>query len=145
MEGIFPAPREELWKLLKLHVEGSEITRIHGNVLSQREVSREGNRWVVERKLRLMGKEYMTTMAVTVAPPEMYRWEIVASDGLFAPGGFVENKYTEAEGGTKVTTSVEMTLKGVPGVLQGWLIKRNLSQADGEDLKYLKKLPAPST
>jgi hypothetical protein len=140
MESVFPAPREQLWRVLKLHVEGDQIGRIHPSIISQREVSREGNRWVLERKLRLLGKNYTVTMGVEMAPPEMYRWEIVASDGLLGPGGYVENGYAEAGEGTKVSTTVQMTLKGVPGFLQSWLIRRNLSQADDEDLEYLRKM-----
>jgi len=140
MESIFPTPREQLWRVLELHVEGDQIRRIHPNILSQRLVSREGNRWVLERKMRLLGKNYTFTMAVEMAPPEMYRWEIVSSDGLLVPGSYVESRYTEGGEGTKVTTAVQMNLKGVPGFLQSWIIKRNLSQADDEDLRYLMKM-----
>ena len=142
MESVFPAPREQLWRVLKLHPEDDQIGRIHPNILSQRQISREGNRWVLERKMRLLGRNYTTTWAVEITPPEMYNWEIVASDGLLVPGSHVENRYTEAGEGTKVSTTVEMSLKGIPGFLQSWLIKRNLGQADDEDLKYLRKMQA---
>jgi hypothetical protein len=140
MEGVFPAPREELWRVLQLHVEDDQIGRIHSSILSQRQVRREENRWVLERKIRLLGKNYAVTMAVEMAPPEMYRWEIVASDGLLDPGSYIENRYAEAGEGTKVATTVQMTLKGVPRFLHSWLIKKNLSQADDEDLEYLRKI-----
>jgi len=141
MQSVFPAPRERLWRVLKLHVEDDQIGRIHPNFLFQRQVSREGNRWVLERKIRLLGRNYTTTWTVEMTPPETYRWEIVASDGLLVPGSYVENKYTDAEdGGTKVSTTVQMTLKGVPGFLQNWMIKRNLSRGDDEDLEYLRKM-----
>jgi hypothetical protein len=140
IESVFPAPREQLWRVLKLHVEGDQIGRIHPSIISQREVGRERNRWVLERRVQLLGKNYTTTMAVEMAPPEMYRWEIVASDRLLGPGSYVENRYAEAGEGTKVSTTVEMTLKGVPGFLQSLVIRRNLSQADDEDLEYLRKM-----
>jgi len=141
MQSVFPAPMEQLWKVLKLHVEDDQIGRIHPNwVLSQRQVSMEGNRWVMERKLRLLGKNYSTTMAVEMASPEMFRWEVVAADGLLVPESYVENRYTEAGEGTKVSTTVDMRLKDVPGFLQGWMLKRFLSQGDDEDLKYLRKM-----
>jgi len=140
MESVFPASREQLWKVLNLHVEDDRIVKIHPNFLSQRQVSREGNRWVLERKIRLLGKNHTFTMAIDMAPPDLCRWEIVASDGLLTPGSFVENRYTEASEGTKVNTTVQITLKGVPSFLQSWMIKRNLSQADDEDLEYLKKM-----
>ena len=142
MESVFPAPREQLWRVLKLHPEDDQITRIHPNMLSQRLISRAGNRYVLERKMRLIGRTSTTTWAIEMSPPEMYNWEIVASDGLLVPGSHVENRYTEAGEGTKVTTTVQMSLKGIPGFLQSWLIKRNLSQADDEDLKYLGKMQA---
>jgi len=110
------------------------------NIVSQ--VSREGNRWVLERKMRLLGRNYTTTWAVEMTPPEMYNWEIVSSDGLLVPGSHVENRYTEAGEWTKVTTTVQMSLKSIPGFLQSWLIKRTLTQADDEDLRFLRKLHA---
>ena len=140
MESVFPASREQLWRVLKLHVEDDQIGKIHPNFLSQRQVSREGNHWVLERKMRLLGRNYTFTMAVDMAPPDLYRWEIVTSDGLLGPGSYVENRYTEAGEGTKVNTTVQMTLKGIPGFLQSWMIRRNLSQGDDEDLEYLRKM-----
>jgi hypothetical protein len=126
--------------VLKLHTEDEQIGKIHPNLLSQREVSREGDRWVLERKMRLLGRNYTFTMTVDLTPPDFYRWEIVASDGLLGLGSYVENRYSEAGEGTKVSTTVDMTLKGVPGFLQAWMINRNLNQADDEDLKYLRKM-----
>jgi hypothetical protein len=140
MEGVFPASREQLWRVLKLHTEDEQIGRIHPNLLSQRQVSREGNRWVLERKMRLLGRIYTFTMVVDMTPPDLYSWEIVASDGLLSPGSYVENRYSDAGGATKVSTTVDMTLKGVPGFLQSWMIERNLSKTDDEDLKYLRKM-----
>ena len=141
MQSVFPAPLEQLWIVLKLHVEDDQIGRIHPNwVLSQRLVNMEGNRWVLERKLRLLGKNYTTTMAVEMASPETFRWEIVAADGLLIPGSYVENRYTEAGERTKVSTTVDMSLKGVPGFLQSWMLKRFLSQGDDQDLEYLRKM-----
>jgi len=140
MESVFPAPRDQLWRVLKLHVEDDQILRIHPSFLSQRQISREENRWVLERKVRLLGRNYTFTMAVEMTPPETYKWEIMTSNGLLDPGSYVENRYTEAEERTKVSTTVQMTLKHVPGHLQGWMIKRNLSQADDEDLEYLRKM-----
>jgi len=90
--------------------------------------------------MRLLSKNYTFTMAVEMAPPESYKWEIVASDGLLVPGSYVESRYTEAGAQTNVSTIVQMTLKGVPSFLQSWMIKRNLSQADDEDLKFLRKM-----
>jgi len=142
MESFFPAPRKELWRVLNLHPEDDEIGRIHPSILSQRLVNRKGNRWLLERKMRLLGRNYTTTWAVEMTPPEMYNWEIVASDGLLVPCSRVENRYTEAGEGTKMSTTVEMSLKGIPGFLQNWLIKRTLSQADDEDLEYLRKMQA---
>ena len=90
--------------------------------------------------MRLLGRNYTTTWAVEMSPPESYNWEILASDGFLVPGNRVENRYTEAGEGTKVTSTVQMSLKGIPGFLQSWLIKRTLSHADDEDLNYLRKM-----
>jgi hypothetical protein len=140
MESLFPAPREQLWRVLKLHAEDDQVGKIHPSFLYQHQLSREGNRWILERKIRLLGKNYTFTMAVDMAPPDLYRWEIVTSDGLLGSGSYVENRYTEAGEGTKVNTTVQMTLKGVPSFLQSWMIKRNLTRADDEDLEYLRKM-----
>ncbi len=75
-----------------------------------------------------------------MAPPEMYRWEIVESDGGVTPGSYVENKYGEAGDGTTVSTTGEMTLQSVPGFLQRWIVDRRLDGADKEDLLYLTKM-----
>jgi hypothetical protein len=139
-ESVFPAPREQLWRVLKLHVDDGQIGRIHPNILSQRQASRAGNRWVLERKVRLFGRSFNITMEVEMEPPEMYRWEIVASDAAPAPGSHVENRYSDAGEETKVSTTAEMTLRGVPGFLQSWVVNRNLNRADGEDLKHLRTM-----
>jgi hypothetical protein len=140
MESVFPASRENLWRVLKLHVEDDVIGRIHPRILSQQQISKDRNLWVLQRKAHSFGRSFGLKMRVEMAPPEMYRWEIIASDGGVAPGSYVENKYSEAGEGTIVSTKVEMTLKGVPGLLQKWIIDRGLSGADQEDLQYLRKM-----
>ncbi len=140
MESVFPASREKLWSVLKLHVDDDVIGRIHPRVLSQQQISKDGDRWVLQRKVRSFGKSLSLKMRVEMAPPEMYRWEIIESDGGVTPGSYVENKYGEAGDGTTVSTTGEMTLQGVPGFLQRWIVERRLDGADKEDLLYLTKM-----
>lgn len=140
MESAFPASRERLWRVLKLHVEDDVIGRIHPRILSQRRISKDGDRWLFERKVRSFGRTFGLKMRVEMTPPEMYRWEIVESDGGVIPGSFVENRYGEAGERTTVSTTGEMTLKGVPGFLQKWIVDRGLDGADREDLLYLTKI-----
>lgn len=140
MDSVFPASRDELWRVLKMHVEDDVIGRIHPRILSQQRLSMDGNRWVLQRRVRSFGKTFGLKMRVEMAPPEMYRWEIIESDGGVAPGSYVENRYGEADGGTTVSTTGEMTLQGVPGFLQTWIVGGRLDRADKEDLSYLTKI-----
>ncbi len=140
MESVFPASREELWRVLKLHVEDDVIGSIHPRILSQQQISKDGDRWILQRKVRSLGRTFGLKMRVEMAPPEMYRWEVIESDGGVIPGSFVENRYAEAGERTTVSTTGEMTLKGVPGFLQKWIVDRRLDGADREDFSYLTKI-----
>lgn len=140
MESIFPATRDRLWKVLPLHVNDGIIGKIHPGILSQRLVNKEGNTWVVDRKVRSYGRTFNLTTKIEMSPMNSYRWEIIASSGFVAPGSYVENKYDEAKEGTIVRTEATFGLRGVPRFLQGWLIRRNLSRVDEQDLQYLRSL-----
>jgi hypothetical protein len=138
-ESVFPAAREKLWRVLELHTDNEVIGRIHPTVLSQKQVSKEGNRWVLERAMHTYGRTFNLTMRYEMAPMDFFRWEIIASTGPVTPGSYIENRFSHAGDATKLITRGEMTLKGLPGFMQRWFVGRTLGQADKEDLRYLVK------
>ena len=138
-ESVFPAAREKLWRVLELHTDNEVIRRIHPTVLSQKQLSKEGNRWVLERVMHTYGRTFNLTTRYEMAPMDLFRWEIIASTGPVTPGSYIENRFSDAGDATKLITRGEMTLKGVPGFMQRWLVGRTLGQADKEDLRYLVK------
>jgi hypothetical protein len=138
-ESVFPAAREKLWGVLELHTDNEVIGRIHPTVLSQKQVSKEGNRWVLERVMHTYGRTFNLTMRYEMAPMDFFRWEIIASTGPVTPGSYIESRFSDAGDATKLITRGEMTLKGLPGFMQRWFVGRTLGQADKEDLRYLVK------
>jgi len=138
--SVFPAPREDLWKVLRLHLDDEVITRIHPNIQSQKRVGAEGDRSVMERTVRYYGRTFGLTVRYDMVPPERFRWEIIGSTAGVTPGSYVENRYEDAGSATNVNTRGEMTLRGVPKLLEGLFVSRLLGQADTEDLRYLRKL-----
>jgi hypothetical protein len=132
--------RDRLWSVLALHLEDDVIVEIHPSIVSQRLVSKEDDSWLFQRKIRDSGRTFNLLTKVTTRPPEMYRWEIIESDGGVAAGSYVENHYEETNRGTSIDTTIRMSLRGVPGFLQKWIIERRMDQADEEDFRYLKKM-----
>ncbi len=139
-ESIFPADRTKLWKVLESHFNDNVIGKIHPFIISSKRINKEEdlNALVFERTIRNFGRTFGATTKYQIAPMEMFRWEVTASTGGVAPGGWIENKYSDAgEGKTKVVTNGKLDLRGVPGFLQGWLVRRTLGQWDDQDLRYL--------
>ncbi len=137
-EGVFPANRARLWRVLELHLDDSAIGKIHPFIISSRRVSKEQGGWVFERVWRRFGRTFVVTTRYDATPMERFRWEVTASTGGLVPGSYIENRYSEAgEGKTKIVTTGELKLRGVPGFLQGWIVGRALDQSDDEDLRYL--------
>lgn len=138
-DGVFPYPRDVLWRFLDLHVRDDRIRSIHPSVLAQRTVSASPTQVVLDRTLVARGREYPVTWTITTDRPSTLRWEIpTAPQGPFVPGSYVANRYTEVPGGTRVETEVEMSIVGVPRFLQTLLVRRVLREIDGEDLAYLR-------
>ena len=138
-ESVFPAAREELWRVLELHTDNEIIRRIHPAILSQKQLSKEGNRWVLERVMHTYGRTFNFTMQLEIAPMDFFKWKIIASTGPVAPGSYIETKFSDTGEATRLVTKGEMTLKGLPGFMQRWFVGRTLSQVDKEDLRYLVK------
>ncbi len=150
VEGLIPIPRDRLWKVLARHLEDTAIGKIHPSILSQLTIEREGTRsyqdltlseiTTVEREMRTAGRKWKCTWRINVSPPEKYRFEVLASSGVLAPGSYISNTYYDSAGGTRIVTIGEMHPLGIPRFLEGWLVKRRLNRADKEDIEYLKNM-----
>jgi hypothetical protein len=121
-DSIFPAPREKLWKVLELHLNKDIIGKIHPSILSQNEISKEGNKIVLERVVRVFGRNINFKMKYDIVPMEKFRWEIIESNGGASPGSFVLNMYSDSDEGasTRISTTGEMATRGVPSFLHGY-------------------------
>jgi len=140
-ESVFPADRGKLWKVLESHFDDSVILKIHPFMISSKRINKEEkNALIFERVVRNFGRTFSVTTKYDVTPMETFRWEITASTGGVAPGSYMENTYSDAGSGkTKLVTKGELTLRGVPGFLQGWIVRRTLNQWDNQDLGYLRR------
>ncbi len=135
---VFPAPRDKVWKIFELHLDDT-IKGIHPNILSQKIVSEYNGGIIFERTIRSIGRTQRSEWKYQVEPPHKLRWDVVAGEGPFANGSYVQNTYTDVPGGTQITTDGEVNLQGIPGFLQGWIVRRVLGRLDNEDLSYLQK------
>jgi hypothetical protein len=137
-EGVFPVPREKIWRLIELHVDDNVIRKIHPSVLSSKQLNKEGNSWVFERKMRSYGGVFNLKWRFELMPMDCFRAEVISSTGGVAAGSSVENRFIDAGDFTKVSTKAEMSLIGIPSFLQSWFLSRVFRQADKEDLRYVE-------
>ena len=142
-EGTIPISRERLWNFLQLHSDPAVIGQIHPEVVRQEIARSSSTEVVLERQLRVPRNRVLSsTWKVTLRPPEVFRWEIVAGDGPMTVGSWVENRYTDApEGATRVKTEAEMTILKVPRFLQKTGVRRVLNSIDAQDAAYLEAHP----
>lgn len=148
VKGIFPASIDQVWRVLHRHRDAASA--IHPDILSQRIIHEEGeiayqgltfnSTIVFEREWRLGGRRWTSTWQYTQSPPERFRIDLLGGDEPFAVGSHWENAYREVPQGTFVSTEGDIVFQDlkVPRFLQGWAIRRSMSQADREDLAYLK-------
>lgn len=141
-DDVFPAPREKVWALLKAHLDPALATRIHSKILTQTEVSRDGDAVVVEREIDARGRRLRSRWKITLRPPELGRWEIVDGEGPYAPGSFIESQYSEAPGGTRIVAHGKLKITVLPFFLpQGPVARRVMDDIDREDRAYLASTP----
>ena len=150
LEGQVPISRDKLWKVLARHLDDAAISKIHPSIQNQVTIEQEGTRsyqdltlsetTTVERNMLTMGRRWKCTWRIKVSPPETYRFEVLASSAVVAPGSYIRNTYSDSPEGTRIVTVGEMHPLGIPRFLQGWLVRRRLSRADKEDIEYLKKM-----
>jgi hypothetical protein len=133
-DGVFPATPDLLWKLLERHLDDVAIHQIHPLVLTQHTWSHAGPETIVERAIDVRGKSMRSKWKITYTRPTMARWDILESEGPWAPGSFVENRYSPAPGGTRIQTRGELKINVLPFFLpQKGLIRRLFDDLDKED------------
>lgn len=141
-EGVIAVSRDRLWQLLRLHEDDTQVTRVHPDILAQRTTSRSGNEIIVERTLKTPGGSKSSTWKLTSLPPDSYRFEILGGAGPFTPGSYMQNHYSDAGSGTRVTSQGEFTILGIPriGFLQRRITRRVFDKIDEEDQTFLQTL-----
>ncbi len=144
-DSVIPIPRTALWKLLESHREDGTIHRIHPLVLSQKTESRSKGETIVQRTIDARGRQLVSRWRLIEQPPDLFRWEILDGPGPWAPGSFVENRYTEAPGGTLVSSRGELKITVLPFFLpQKGTIRRVLGRTEVEDLGFVRASPSPT-
>ncbi|HTS33105.1 MAG TPA: hypothetical protein VMI55_04105 [Thermoplasmata archaeon] len=138
-EAMLPFPRQRIWQLIEAHRDPAQIGRIHPLVRNQEVESTRADETVVLRTIDVRGELRRSTWRLTSQPPEMFRWEILESDGPWAEGTWLENRYSEVPGGTRIESRGKLKVSVIPFLIpQGPVIRRVLSDLDVEDAAYLK-------
>jgi hypothetical protein len=141
-EGVFPLPREALWKFLELHVRDDTISQIHPGVLRQETISAANDEYLMRRTLDARGTPRTVLWKIRYHRPDWARWETTeAPEGPFVAGSHLENHYTEDPGGTRIRTDVDIALRGVPGLFQKRIVRSVIGTIDDEDLAYVRAHP----
>jgi len=139
-DGIFPFPRDQVWRLLRAHQDPVEITAIHPLVKSHVVVRQDGDSVVVRRMIEVRGKLLPSEWKITSRPPDTSRWDILSSEGPWTAGSWIENTYTDAPGGTRIVTKGDVKVKVLPFLLpQRPFVRRIFNDIDQQDQAYLRK------
>jgi hypothetical protein len=137
-DSVFPRPRAVVWELLNAHLDDAKIGKIHHLISTQKTVRREGNETTVERWIDVRGKAMRSIWKLTYHPPDQARWEVVDSQGPWAPGSFIENTYTEDPAGTRIQTKGDLRINVLPFFMsQRSNVRKVLETVHTEDLAYL--------
>ncbi|MCI4351868.1 MAG: SRPBCC family protein [Thermoplasmata archaeon] len=125
-DDMFPAPPDVLWKLLDAHLDDSAIRRIHPLILSQRTLNRNGMETIVERTIDARGKSLKSKWKITYNRPQTARWEVFESEGPWAVGSYVVNRYSAAPGGTRIESRGDLKITVLPFFLPQKLVIRSV-------------------
>ena len=144
MEGVVPLGLGDLWRLISLHMDEDTIRAIHPWMLSGRVLRDEGrvsyedavlpSRHVVDRVIRVAGRQVRDTWTYTIEPPTSFTYEIRSREGLAST---VKNDYRQEGSGVRVRTDANLEFGRVPSFLQRRIGGRLLTRADDEDLAYV--------
>jgi Polyketide cyclase / dehydrase and lipid transport len=139
-DGIFPFPRDQVWRLLRAHLDPVLISQIHPLVKSHEVVKEEGEVVTVRRSIDVRGKLVRSEWKITSRPPETSRWEIVTSEGPWSAGSWIENRYSDASGGTRIQTQGDVKVKVLPFFLpQGPFVRGIFRDIDEQDAAFLRR------
>jgi hypothetical protein len=138
-DQLFPFPRDRVWQLLRAHMDDTTISRIHPLIQSQKTVSTSGDATVLDRRIDARGKVLASTWRVTNRPPDYTKWEVIASNGPYAVGSWLENTYSQEAAGTRIRTHGDLRISVLPFFLpQRRFIRGVLDTIDAEDQNFLR-------
>jgi len=139
-EELIAAPRPIIWRLLNDHLDDTKILVIHPLIQSQKTVSRADNEVVVDRVIDVRRKMMKSRWKLTYRPPEQARWEVLESEGPWSPGTYLEVRYEDVPGGTRLRSRGELSLSVLPFFLsQKRTVARVLTDISVEDWSYINR------
>ncbi|MGA3022628.1 MAG: hypothetical protein ABSE66_07515 [Thermoplasmata archaeon] len=139
-EDLIAAPRHIIWKLLGDHLDDTKILTIHPLIQSQKTVSRTDSEIVVDRVIDVRRKLLKSRWKITYHPPERSRWELLESEGPWTPGSYLDVRYEDVPGGTRVLARGELSIGVLPFFLsQKRTVARVLNDINIEDLSFINR------
>ena len=139
-EEVIAAPRHIVWKLLNDHLDDTKILTIHPLVQSQKTVRRTDAEVVVDRVIDVRRKMMPSRWKLTYRPPEQARWEVLEGEGPWSPGSYLELRYEDVPGGTRLRSHGELSISVLPFFLsQQRTVARALTDLSVEDWSYINR------
>jgi hypothetical protein len=139
-DDLFPAPRDVVWRLLRDHLDDAKILVIHPLIKSQKTVSRTDSETVVDRVIDVRRKLLRSRWKLSYNPPEKARWEILESEGPWAPGSFVDVTYADVPGGTRIHARGDLTISVLPFFFsQARTVRSVLNDVHIEDWAFVNR------
>lgn len=140
-EDVIEAPRSAVWKLLLDHLDDAKLPDIHPLVRSQKTVERTETDAIVDRVIEVRRKPKNSRWRIVMQPPELYRWEVLESEGPWASGSYLELTYSEeSPRTTRVQTRGALTVRDLPFFLsQDRTIRTVLNDLRTEDVWFLRR------
>lgn len=128
-EGLFPAGREKVWRLIEAH--GTDPSGIHPALKSAKPLNKEGS--MVEQQWDMNGQTVRMVLKITPAPPDKLTLEFVEGPVV----GKMVNTYTEVAGGTKVVTECDMKSQVMDDKQVESTVRQILDNGFADDVRYL--------
>ncbi len=139
-EELLAAPRHIIWKLLNDHLDDAKILTIHPLIQSQKTVSATDSETVVDRVIDVSRKPRKSRWKITYLPPERARWELLESEGPWTPGTYLDVRYAEVPGGTRLHARGELSIRDLPRFhSQKRTVARVLNDTSIEDQSFLNR------
>ncbi len=128
-EGLFPAPREKVWRLIEAH--GTDPQGVHPAMKSAKPLNKEGS--MVEQQWDMNGQTVRMVVKLTPAPPDKLTVEFIEGPVT----GKMVNTYTEVAGGTKVVTECDMKSQVMDDKQVESTVRQILDNGFADDVRYL--------